>query len=114
MKRATFIYGPENKTVKATGQRQDPLAMIPNIPLRANITEQHRNIMLSVDYVYIQGIHILHTINGRSFQFRTLESITNKVKPKKGIMTELRRAIDITRSRGINITQINGDNEYEE
>ena len=83
MKRASFIYGPENKRGKATRQRLDSLAMILNIPLSANIIEQHRNIMLSVDYVYILEIPMLHTISGRSFQFRKLESITNKVIPNK-------------------------------
>ena len=113
MKRASFIYGPENKRDKATRQRPDPLAMIANIPLPVNIIEQHRNIMLSVDYVYIQGIPMLHSISGRSFQFRTLEPITNKVKSnKEEILNGLRRVINIYRSRGINITQINGDNEF--
>ena len=37
MKSATFIYGPENKRGKTTRYRLDPLAMIPNIPLPANI-----------------------------------------------------------------------------
>ena len=41
MKRVSFIYGPENKRYKATGQGPDPLALIPNIPLPANIIEQH-------------------------------------------------------------------------
>ena len=67
MKRTSFIYGPENKRGKATRQRPDPLAIIPNTTLPANIIEQHRNIMLSVDYLYFEGIHMLHTISGRSF-----------------------------------------------
>ena len=113
-KRSSFIYGPENKRGKATRQRPDSLAMIPSILLPANIIEQHRNIMLSVDYFYIQGIPMLHTISGRSFQFRILEPITNKVKPnKEDILNGLRRVIDICRSRGINITQINGGNEFD-
>ena len=114
MKRVSFIYGPENKRCKATRQRLDSLAMIPNIALPANIIEQHRNIMLSVDYVYIQGIPMFHTISGRSCQFRTLEPITIKVKTyKEDILNGLRKVINIYRSRGINITQINGDNEFD-
>ena len=53
MKRASFIYEPENKRGTTTQQRPNSLEMIPNIPLPANIIEKHRNIMLSVDYVYI-------------------------------------------------------------
>ena len=71
IKRASFTYEPENKKDNATRQRPNPLTMIPNIPLPANIIEYHRNIMLSIDYVHIQGIHMLHTISGRIFQFRT-------------------------------------------
>ena len=40
IKRASFIYGPENKRRKTARQRPDLLAMIPNIPLPANIIEQ--------------------------------------------------------------------------
>ena len=70
--------------------------------------------MLSVEYVYIQGIPMLHTISGRSFQFRKLESITKKVIPnKEDILNGLRRVINIYRSRGINITQMNVDNEFD-
>ena len=67
MERESFIYGQENKRGNATRQRPDPLAIIPNTTLPANIIEQHRNIMLSVDYLYFEGIHMLHTISGRSF-----------------------------------------------
>ena len=70
--------------------------------------------MLSVDYVYIQGIPMLHTTSGRSFQFRTLEPITNKIKPnEEDILNVFRKAINIYRSRGINIKQINGDKEFD-
>ena len=70
--------------------------------------------MLSVEYVYIQGIPMLHTISGRSFHYRILEPVTNKVEPnKEDILNGLRRVINIYRSRGINITQINGDNEFD-
>ena len=65
MKKTSFIYGPENKRGKATRQRPDSLAMIPNIPLPANIIERYRNIILLEDYIYIQGIPMLHTISGR-------------------------------------------------
>ena len=69
--------------------------------------------MLSVDYVRIQGIPILHTISGRSFQFRPLAAITNKVKSdKEEILNRLRRVINIYRSRGTNTTQINGDDGF--
>ena len=48
--------------------------------------------MLSVDYVYIQGIPMLHTISGRSFHYRILEPVTNKVEPnKEDILNGLRR-----------------------
>ena len=55
-----------------------------------------------------------HTISGRRFQFRTLEAITNKVKPnKEDILNRLRRIINIYRSRVINITNFKGDNEVD-
>ena len=57
---------------------------------------------------------MFHNISVRSFQFRTLDPITNKVKPNKGdISNRLIRVSNIYRSRGINITQINGDDDFD-
>ena len=45
---------------------------------------------------------------------KTLNPITNKVKPnKENILNGLKRLINIYRCRGINITQINGDNQFD-
>lgn len=55
---------------------------------------------------------MLHSISGRSYQFRTLE-LVYKAKPnKEDMITGLNHIINTYISRGITIHQINGDNEF--
>ena len=84
VKRAIYIYGKDTAFLqgKSTRNKASSIHPISIIPLPHTIQDAHRNIQLSVDYIYIQGIAMLHTTSGGSYQFRTIEPIF-KLKPNK-------------------------------
>lgn len=63
-------------------------------------------------YLYVQGIPILHSISGSSYMFRTLEPVF-KAKPNKAdILKRVRNVINTYKTRGIEVQQVNGDDEF--
>ena len=63
--------------------------------------------------MYLQSIPFHHSI-ARSHKFRTVESLLGKSKPSgNDIINMSKRAVNIYHNRGIRITQVNGDNEFE-
>ena len=114
VKRALHIYGPDTAYLqgKTTRKKSPPIMTIPTVDIPRTILDKHNNITLSVDYVFIQGITMLHTISGTSYQFRTIEPLF-KSKPNKGdILSCIEKVLRLYSSRGIMVTQINCDNEF--
>ena len=56
---------------------------------------------------------MLHSISGRSYQFRILEPINKSRANKEDIVKGLRNIVNTYKARNIEINQINGDNEFE-
>ena len=113
-RRAMELFGKEPQDTQGRGTRQRPIAIKERLPISIpeSIKERHNNISISVDYLYIQGAAMLHTILGKSYQFRTLEPVYKPKPNKDDIITGLTNIINTYHARGINITQINGDNEF--
>ena len=61
----------------------------------------------------MQGIPIMHTIS-RNFHFRTVEFFLNKSKAnEKDTRQAIQKVLPIYRGRGLQVTKVNADNEFE-
>lgn len=71
IKRALHIYGKEPAVIKGKTTRPSskPIQQQLNIPLPQTIQAEHSNISIYIDYVFLQGIPMLHSISGTSYQF---------------------------------------------
>jgi len=114
VKRSLEVYGRDQSELKGKGTRTRPIPIqdMEIIPLPVNILEHNREIHLSVDYLYINGIAMLHSISGWSYQFRTLQPLFKNKANKTDILEGINSIIKIYKARGITIKQINGDNEF--
>ena len=66
-----------------------------------------------MDNFFVQGIPILHSIS-RNFHFRTVEFLINKNKgSEEDTCSGVLRILPIYTARGLKVSQINGDNEFE-
>ena len=59
IKRSIHIYGPDVVGLrgKMTRRRPEPIGLMENIPLQAEVYEHHRNTMISVNYVFVHGLY---------------------------------------------------------
>ena len=106
-KRWLMIYGPEIAKLKGSTSRQRPdeTKIITKISTPTTILHSHNT--------HAQSIPFHHSI-ARSYKFRTVESLRGKSKPSgNDIINMSKRAVNIYHNRGIRITQVNGDNEFE-
>jgi len=116
IKRAIFIYGKDSATHQGKAVRQPSSTstrITHPIPLPQTIQDSHSNIPVSVDIMIIQSIPVLTSITGTTYNFRTVEPIF-KPRPAKSDLLECITNIQRTyNNRGINVAQINADNEFE-
>jgi hypothetical protein len=79
-RRASHIYGPDVAALKGKMIRSITAPRAPTfeaIPLPAPITAHHRNVTLCVDFFFVQGIAVLHTIS-RGIGFRTIAQVADR------------------------------------
>ena len=114
IKRAIAIYGKDVNEMKGKGTRTRPIPIsdIVTIRIPPSILQLHNDIQLSVDFIFVQGIPMLHSISGTSYQFRTLHPIFKERPNKLDIQSGIKAVLNIYQSRGIRIRQINADNEF--
>ena len=81
VKRALHIYGPDPAHLKGKTTRKKPAAIpiTDLIPLPKDVVATQKFVNLSMDYFFVQGIPILHTIS-RNFHFLSVEFFLNKGK----------------------------------
>ena len=78
---ALFIWGPETAVIKGRTTRIGP-EHVPNarlLPLPQTTRDFHSKVTLCVDFFYVNGIPLLHTIS-RSFKFRTVQETSGMAK----------------------------------
>lgn len=97
---------------ETTRKKSSPISTIPIIDVPSTTLSLHNKIAISVDYVFIQGIAMLHTISGTSYQFRTIEPLFKSKPNKSDILLGVEKVVRLYSSRSITITQINCDNEF--
>lgn len=115
VKRAIFIYGKDTATLqgKATRQPSAPTSIINPVQLPKSIRDFHNKVPVSVDIMLIQSIPFLTSISGTTYRFRTVEPIF-KARPNKQDLSECITNVQRTyTNRGIQVSQINADNEFE-
>ena len=113
--RAIAIYGMETSALQGQGTRRrpQPMATMPHIPLPKTIRDLHSTITVSVNYVFLQGIPMLHSISGTTFMFRTLEPVFENKQNKADILKGARNVINTYQSRVITVEEVNAYIEFD-
>ena len=108
------IFGREPVSIKGKATRKKPQAIgtMPLVEIPATILDLRPTVTLSMDYVYIQGIPILHSISS-GYTFRTIEAVRATKPNKKITVAAASRVINIYEARGFQVAQINADNKFE-
>ena len=110
--RSRHIYGPSIPSLKGRTRYQAPPRVSDSsdiITLPASVYENLKHVTLCVDFHYVNGNLVFHTIS-RNINYRTV-SFPNS-KSKKSILRELRIVLQKYNARGFVITDIHADNEF--
>jgi len=113
-KRAMLIYGTDLAFLKGKSvrKRPDPIKTIQQIPIPQTIFDHHQQINLSMDYMHVQGIAMLLSLD-ESFKYRILFSTHKKKANKRETLELVKKTINKYKARGLTVVQINADNEFE-
>ena len=78
------IFGrdPVSIKVKPTRKRPKAIRATPLVEIPETILDLHPSLVLSMDYMYVQGIPILHSISS-GYKFRTIEATRDTSNPNK-------------------------------
>ena len=80
------------------------------LPLPQTTRDFHSKVTLCVDFFYVNGIPLLHTIS-RFFKFRTVEETGDRTK--RTVLDGILKAVRLYKVRGLTVVNIHVDNEYE-
>ena len=114
-KRCFIIYGKELAKVKGvtTRVRLDKIQIMKNIPIPKMIIDNHSEEIVSLDFLFVQVIPFLHSIS-EAYKNRTIDPLRGKKKANNTDITNMsKRVINAYHARGIRISQVNVDNEFE-
>ena len=112
-RRANCIYGPDLAVCKGKTTRSAAAPRAPTfiaVPIPAPVLEHHSNVTLCVDFLFVQGLGFLHTIS-RNIGYRTSHPVLDRTRGT--IVKHLQHDIDVYTTRGLNICDVHGDNEFE-
>ena len=113
IRRSHAIYGPPIPPLKGRTRYKAP-PRIPDatdvIQIPSHIQNSLRQVTLCVDFHYVNGLPVLHTIS-RSINYRTVAFPKNKTTGS--IMRELTRVITLYTNRGFDVIEIHADLEFE-
>jgi Reverse transcriptase (RNA-dependent DNA polymerase) len=111
--RANAIYGPDVASLKGKTTRTGSAPRVPAldvIPLPPHISSHYRNVVLCIDFLFVQGHPFFHTIS-RDLQFRTIAAVPDR--KHSTILTELQAVIKLYAVRGFIVCDIHADTEFE-
>ena len=81
-KLVVHIYGTDIASVKGKMTKQhkgSTLSSFNPTPIHDHISKVHKNVTLGIDFLYAQGMSLLHTIS-REIQFCTAREVENRQK----------------------------------
>ena len=113
-KRCLNVYGKEIAKLKGskTRKKSSKIKAMEMEPLPKTLVDTHSTDMISMDYLYVQGIPFHQSIT-TAYKFRTVEALRGKKKPTgKDVIVQSKRALNVYHARKITITQLNADNEF--
>ena len=112
-KRALHIFGPVISHVKGVTTRRPapPIKMQYQIPMPDDIMRLHPSVYIFGDFVFVQSVCIQTTIS-EPYEFETIEDMSAKKASKKDILKTTKNATRIYTSRGLEVRQFNGDNNF--
>jgi hypothetical protein len=112
-KRALIIYGPDVAALKVKTTRSVAAPRAPTFvaePIPPPVLEHHRNVTLSADFFFVQGMPFFHTIS-RGIGFRTAHLVPDRNKTT--ILRKLREVVGRYQTRGFTVCDVHADNELE-
>ena len=115
VKRCLNVYGKEIAKLKGsmTRKKASKISRMEMLPHPKTLAETHISDMLSMDYLFVQGIPFYQRIS-RRFKFRTIEALRGKRKLNHNdIPAQSKRAINVYHTRKVTVEQVNADNDFE-
>ena len=106
------IYGPDTATLKGKST-QTPATHVPSykrVDLPLSVLTHHSDVALCIDFMFINGNLFFHSIS-KNIQFRTTALVT--CRSKATMLREIEAVIAIYRRRGLNVTSIYGNQEFD-
>ena len=111
-RRAEVIYGPSLPSLRGRTRAQaaNRAPDIMNVPLPKELYEDLKNVTVCMDFFYVNGMPIFHTIS-RKLDYRTVSFPVSRSKPV--MLKEYRKVRQRYHSRGFRITSVLTDKEFE-
>ena len=112
VKRAELIYGPPIPSIQGrTKNRTAPrMKELPEVLIPRGIYEDLKNVHLCVDFYYVNGITVFHSISKR-INYRTVSFPDTRTR--KSIAGEINSIKRQYHGRGFRIVDVYADNEFE-
>lgn len=109
-KRAAFIWGRSIPSLRGRTTRQQPTHKLAHIPvnLPPALYNEYKNVTLNIDFFYVNGIAVLHTISNCP-TFRSVDFPPSQSEAQ--IMHVFNKVKRIYGARGFKIVDLHGDNE---
>ena len=111
-RRALTIYGPDVSALKGKTTKHKGTAhpQVKPITLPTHILENHKDVTLFVDILYVQGIPFVHTIS-KKLKLRTTAMIPRRNKTQ--LVNAVNKAVKVYTDRGFTVTDIHADLEFD-
>lgn len=103
--------GWELASINGTATRKPPknIQAMPLAPIPDTILDLYPTLELSMDYVCVQVIHMMHSISSK-YKFRTIEAARGRNKPNQKTMVDTTNTmLHIYKTRGLQVPQINAE-----
>ena len=109
--RSHQIYGPSLPAIKGRTRYQESKRVKDTelVQLPKSMHEDLKNVTLCVDFHYVNGVTVFHSIS-RRVDYRTVTFPLSRSKPS--IVQELKEVFKIYNARGFRIVEIHADNEF--
>jgi hypothetical protein len=108
---AKEIFGPDEACLRGKTTRRTPQSVVTttDIPVPVQIMTRHRNVILSVDFMFVNQLPFLNTYS-QSIRFITTKQMGMNQPQVVATISEVKRFYAL---RGFCIREIRGDRQFE-